>query len=651
MSTPSEECYSFIQTYQDLAKELRFVVTPESISNIINLYPVDGNFSDVLNFVGEVSGIRFIKVNNANNNTGCFIYLHDGKWFFTKSLDKGKKQNSYLCIPAEFPEKISFLKIINLWIENKYRFYSIFLTSFFLSLTALAIPLYMNAVYGKIFPAFAESSLWSLSLLLFAFFMLDVYFKNKKIELYYDLISSFSSYLEPRYLRILVHLISSKNNDWGKKRTHAIQSLYKIKNLMWLFLTYNALDMFFCIVYFVTIALISGYLVIVPMCIALIFILSVIIINSYTVTNEESNSLNEVFYKIPYLSHYHAEGKNDYFISSYMNDTIKLNQNLKKEMQNKNNISSLASFLSSFQTIVIIIVSFYMVKDGLLSMGAIFATVILSGKIIQSISPLPHLIFFMKQITSSFSVINSVLPTNIESSTQLHNHKFDVNSDKPYWSFFNCSVAYDEQYKILDNINVKIYKGEKVAIVGPQGCGKSTFIQLLLGNLKPVDGNVTCFDNEGFLNFSSKSFYASQNDINTSSIFDYFDCDIEKTKKALSLPFMNWVKIVFDNGIYLPPSDFRLKSLTFERKQLIDLSRLLVSEKEIFILDEPATSLNIDSVKIFNAFLKKIESSDKTLIISTNKREFISHVDRVIYINDGKISFDGSSENFLSNIK
>ncbi|HHR4052550.1 TPA: ATP-binding cassette domain-containing protein [Salmonella enterica] len=648
MSAISEECYSFIRVYELIAENLDASVTPENISTIIKLYPGNGDvFDDVFCYAGEVLGVKFIKTNFNKNNQGTFIIYKEGEWFFSNCIDSSMEGRAYIIIPVNPPDDLSFLNIIRFCLKNRVRFVSIIITSFILSLTALAIPLYMSAVYSKIIPAFAESSLWSLSLLLILFFILDVYLKHQKINLFFNVIKSFTSFMETQYLRILSYDISSKKNDWGKNRNIAVMELFKIKSILWLCLTSNTVDILFCIVYFITIAAISGYLVLVPLFISVFFIVVVFYLVS-TSNNEqkENQDLHSFADKISLLPFYQAEGKTDLFLSSYVSESIKFNDIYSKNVHLRNNISSLITFLSSFQTVAIIIMAFYMVRDFGLSVGSIFAAIILSGKIIQTLSPLPNLISLTRELKKLFNIINNSLSS---CSNSVIDNKIFVQ-DSTFWRLHKCTVSYDDKHNALENISLNICEGEKVAIVGPTNSGKSTLIHLLLGVMIPSSGAVYWNEDNRYDSLHSRTFFSQQNLINNSSLFDYYDCDLEKLSRALSFEFMSWVTDIFDKGIYHPPSDVSLINLTSEKRQLLEISRLLVSDKDIFILDEPSTSLSFNNSNLFYGFLKQKKETKDTFVIATSNKDIISIMKRVVYIENGKVIFDGSSQKFLSSI-
>ena len=642
----SKSCFSFVRIAQRLSSEFNFSLTSSDIGVICDLYPENqDDFSEVLSYLGGISGLNFVMTDAISNDKNAFfISYHDSEWSVYNPSNK-KDQLLYLCIQSKKTEELSFYNIIRFWGQNKSHIVALILTSFVLSLTALAIPLYMNAVYGKIIPAFAESSLWSLSLFLFSLFLLDIYLKHKKNILFSSLVKSFSSCLEPNYLRAIIAVPSSGKNRWGVDRSEAIIHLTQIKNILWALLSSNAIDIFFCGVYFVVMGIISGWLVIVPLCIAIILVSGVLFF-TFNTESVKSNMQTDILFKDSYIEQQLAEGQGAKYISSYVSQTLNSNNKTESDLLKKNTINTFIAFLSSFQTVAIIVVAFYLVRDSNLPVGAIFATIILSGKVIQALSPVPNVIGIMQGIRQISREVNKFLlsaDVNIESDISLK-----IKASR--WVMQDCIMSFNKNQKLIDNVSLNIEEGEKIAIVGPSGSGKSVLIRLLLGVLKPDSGYILWDEPGGFKSLWSKCFYADQREYTGRCLYDYYDGNVDNMKKALSYPFMKWIPNVFNNGPYAPPS-VGFRNLTPTQKQLLDLSRLFVCKRKIFVMDEPLTATAPGTEMLLVDFINRDLSDEHTLILATNKRELINVVNRVIYINNGKIIFDGDKDAFLSSVK
>ncbi len=143
-----------------------------------------------------------------------------------------------------------------------------------------------------------------------------------------------------------------------------------------------------------------------------------------------------------------------------------------------------------------------------------------------------------------------------------------------------------EDTKIIEDINFKINKGDKVAIVGKSGSGKSTLTQLLLKQLKPKSGKVL-FDGVNIEEFDEQTYlrniaYANNHNLvfndsfkNNMLLFGGDEVNIAKLDKIFNLNFVESSQMILDN-----------KKLSTGQQQRINLARLWVDKKPIIILDE-----------------------------------------------------------------
>lgn len=193
----------------------------------------------------------------------------------------------------------------------------------------------------------------------------------------------------------------------------------------------------------------------------------------------------------------------------------------------------------------------------------------------------------------------------------------------------NISFKFGDNY-IIKNFSYTFYKNKKYAIVGESGKGKSTFLNLLNGNLSCTSGSITIdkrevsyrFSNQLIMYLTQKSHIFSEDFWNNISIFESFDKTIlEKDNKYIP-------KNKFD--ILLETEDS--SKLSGGEKQLVNYLRAILSKREILLLDEPFSQMD----KIMEEYVcdKLLKMEDKTIIMVTHntKEEFLKKFDYVIYM-------------------
>ncbi|MGX7111848.1 thiol reductant ABC exporter subunit CydC [Gemella cuniculi] len=229
----------------------------------------------------------------------------------------------------------------------------------------------------------------------------------------------------------------------------------------------------------------------------------------------------------------------------------------------------------------------------------------------------------------------------------------------------DVSFEYEKGKKILDNISFSIKKGEKVAILGRSGVGKSTLIKLLTGTHTNYSGNISVLNKVP----NEKMLGTSISLLNQKPYL--FDMTIKENLKLslLDKESLNLGEEEIDRRIKDSLKNSQLTNLIstlpdgintniFEtgsrfsggERQRIAFARTIIQNNELLLLDEPTVGLD---PKTEHELLKTIfeTSKNKTIVWITHHLNSIKYMDRIIFIKDGKIEMDGSHEELYKNNK
>lgn len=221
----------------------------------------------------------------------------------------------------------------------------------------------------------------------------------------------------------------------------------------------------------------------------------------------------------------------------------------------------------------------------------------------------------------------------------------------------NLSFQYDEDSKILKNINLSMKRGDSVAIVGENGAGKTTLIKVLAGLYKPTAGEIYV-NGKDFNNFSSESIYKR-----TSILFqDYFmlpgtlleNMDNKGLDEKRATEFVE--KLGLKDRIDGLTDGFQSEVIDVENNKIegfsggelqrILLIKSLMKESDILILDEPTAALDpISEEKLYNEY--KDFSKDKISIFISHRITSTRFCDRIIYLENGEIAEYGTYEELM----
>ena len=208
------------------------------------------------------------------------------------------------------------------------------------------------------------------------------------------------------------------------------------------------------------------------------------------------------------------------------------------------------------------------------------------------------------------------------------------------------SYFLNKKLNVLNNINIKIKKGDLVALLGPSGSGKSTLLHLLALLDRPTTGEIY-FDSKKISLLSEKSkdnirgnkisiIYQQNNLLNDFSALENVEIALissgttQKKSSLLAKALLSQVGLSKRYNHF--PAD-----LSGGEQQRVAIARALINEPELILADEPTGSLDrFNSNEIFNFFLK-MKTKKRTIIYATHNRQLADKADYKLSIVDGSI--------------
>ena len=250
---------------------------------------------------------------------------------------------------------------------------------------------------------------------------------------------------------------------------------------------------------------------------------------------------------------------------------------------------------------------------------------------------------------ASFRRINDFL--NLENDVDEGKGKIDgINSIE----FKNMSFSYDENRPLIEGFNLTIKKGQKVAIVGPTGAGKTTLINLLMRFYDPVSGDIV-INEQSTLAISKQSLRQNigmvlqDTWIFTGTILDnirYFKkaASEEEVKEAAKKAHADIFINTLPNGYLTRVSNKH--GLSEGQRQMIAIARIMLLNPELVILDEATSNIDTRSEKLItDAFDYMMK--DKTSIVIAHRLSTIEKADIIIVMNDGSIVETGNHQELM----
>lgn len=211
--------------------------------------------------------------------------------------------------------------------------------------------------------------------------------------------------------------------------------------------------------------------------------------------------------------------------------------------------------------------------------------------------------------------------------------KIDTNCSNNILSVRNLEFGYD---KILGKISFELYKGQKLAIIGENGKGKSTLIKTLIGKLKKISGNIS-------FGFNVKWEYFSQN----LEFINEFNTVIEEYKELFSTESDLQIRKTLGMFDFTHDDVFKkVKDLSGGEKVRLSLCKILKKNPNLLILDEPTNHLDILSKEKLEELLSNYQG---TILFVSHDRYFVNKLaDSLLVFENNEIKyFNGKYEKYL----
>lgn len=297
-------------------------------------------------------------------------------------------------------------------------------------------------------------------------------------------------------------------------------------------------------------------------------------------------------------------------------------------------------------TIIVVLYSSFEIMNGNMTIGIFSTFLIYANRYAKPLNEISQVINRLTISLTSYDSIKELINEEIEEFTNSYDEI--IGSIE----FKNVSFSYNNDKEILKNINFKINNGEKIAIVGPTGSGKTTIIQLLLkfyninsGSIL-IDGKNINDINTNILRDNIKVVLqdAHLNNENIKDVLKYSndisDMDIKDLLKKINIkPNFLGMNDNLENIT-------SINNLSNGQKQIISMIRAMLSNPKIVILDEATSDVDSLTEKNIESSINEL-TKGKTSIIIAHRLSTIISADKIIVIDNGKILEEGTHKELI----
>ena len=312
----------------------------------------------------------------------------------------------------------------------------------------------------------------------------------------------------------------------------------------------------------------------------------------------------------------------------------------------------LMNFISNFAYVVIAVLGAIFVLQKAITVGDILAFF----QYVQSFTrPIQQITRVMNQIQTAMAASERIFEF-LELDDEENPSDKQITEIKDEITFENVSFGYTPDETIIKDLSFNVKKGQKIAIVGETGAGKTTIVKLLMrfydidsGSIK-IDGvDITEYDKHSIRSLVGMVLQDSwlfSDTIESNILYGNLEATKDEIIEASK-------QVYADNFIRQLPEGYETElnedsdNISHGQKQLLTIARTIISTKEILILDEATSSVDTRTEKLIQKAMDKL-MENKTSFIIAHRLSTIRNADKIIVIENGEIIEQGNHEELLA---
>lgn len=338
-----------------------------------------------------------------------------------------------------------------------------------------------------------------------------------------------------------------------------------------------------------------------------------------------------------------------------LEDFKKVNDELCENAINAERISArifpTSFFINNLTYVFITVFGFIQVLNGKLDVGYVQSMIQYTRQIGQPIGNISNISAMIQATIAAsdrvFEVLDSTEEDNSEQKT--------LTTVRGALDIENVSFGYSKEKTVLNNISFSVNPGETIAIVGPTGSGKTTFINLLMRFYDPTSGSIK-LDGTSIVDYTKESIrkkigmVLQETWLFNGTIMDNLRYGNENaTDEEIYIAAQRAGADTFirqmANG-YNTVITEELDNISAGQKQLLTIARAIIGNPDIFILDEATSNIDNRTEKTIQKAMDKI-MAEKTSIVIAHRLSTIENADKIIVIKDGELIEEGNHNELL----
>lgn len=584
--------------------------------------------------------------------------LYGGYAFFLRPIARNDERAG----PAELDARDDWFW--STFRENATVYKEVVLAAVMINLFALASPLFIMNVYDRVVPNSAYETLWALALGVLVVFIFDFILKNLRAH-FLDVAGRKADVkISARLFQQILGMTMAARPASAGVLASNMKEFETLRDFFTSATMVALIDLPFTLIFIVIIAVLAGPLCFIPI-LAIPIVVIMGLIMQKTLQKVIKQSMQEsamknalLFETISGLETVKAQAAEGHIQRRWEELTDKSSRTSIKSRRISAFALNFAMFVQQLTSVVVVIVGVYMITAGWISMGALIASVIMTGRALAPLAQVAGLLTRMQQSREALTQLNELMKKPVERPAGKH------FISKPHVEgqieFRDVVFHYPGQtVPALNHVSLTIEPGDRIGVIGAVGSGKTTLERLILNLYQPDSGSVLLDGADvrqidpgdlrravGAVQQSPQLFYGS---VRENITMGHETAQERAVLRAAQLAGVMEFLGESQHGLDTQVGE-RGEALSGGQRQAVAIARALLYNPSVMILDEPTASMDPASEA---RLLKRLHTvcQGKTTILITHKGPMLALVDKIVLIDRGRIVAFGPKDEVIRRLQ
>lgn len=550
-------------------------------------------------------------------------------------------------------------------ISGSWRIYrDVFLASFLINIFALASPFFILNVYDRVIPNNAIETLWVLALGITVVHLFGMLMRGLRGFFIDDAGKKANLKISAMLMEKVMGLRLEVRPKSVGAFSNTLEQFDSVRDFITSLSVTTLIDLPFAVMFMVAVWYIAGNIVYI-----LLIAVVIMLIVALVVQRPVRNAVEKIFKASAQKNAILVEGLGGIETIKMLGAESQIQRAWEESVSyiatwsNRSRllssaVTNIVGFVQNMVSVAVVVAGVYKIAEGDMSQGGLIACVILSRMAVMPMSQVVSLATRFYRAKTALAKLDTIMALPVErpqGKSFLHRSHFNGQID-----FKNVKFNYPGQpTSVIPNLTVSIKAGERVAIIGPIGSGKTTLGKLLLGLYQPTDGMVMMDGTDirqidpaelrQYIGYVPQDIMLFRGTIRDNIVLGAPEVSDSTILRASQMAGVTDIIQRHSKGFEMEIGE-QGQGLSGGQRQSVVMARALLLDPTILVFDEPTSSMDNKSESRLLQHLKKILPG-KTMIVITHRASLLNLVDRIIALDNGTVVADGPRERVMEALR